>query len=359
MTGSPLKMTDLGEKGFLARVLPSLGADRRFVNGFGHDASVIDLGLEQNIVMKIDRAATPIASLNGWADYRVWGRIAVTANCSDILAVGGEPQGFMLSLSIASDTSASIVEEIIWGAAEECERHNVAFLGGDTKEALGLNIVGSALGTIPSGRHHDRLQGSPGDLLVLAGQLGGFLGGYRRCMSHGPSGEALRYLCEPSAAWREASALSQVAGVHSACDLSDGLASSVEQVVAPGAGAIINFAALPFHDLAITNAAERDVDLLNYAFGVGDWGIIYAIAPEYQEQIENLRRDGLAIAILGTVVDRPGLFLRRNGLFEVSIFENEHFRRRMEDQGSYFDELETDLELLPTEEWLGYPKSGL
>lgn len=350
MTGASATMTDLGEKGFLAGLLPSLSVDARFVNGFGHDASVIDLGLERDLVMKIDRAATPIASLNGWADYRVWGRIAVTANCSDILTVGGEPKGFMLSLSIAPDTPANIAEEIIRGAAEECERCDVAFLGGDTKEAVGLNIVGSAIGTIPKGRHHDRLQGHPGDLLVLAGQLGGFLGGYRQCVSRDPSGEALRYLCEPSAAWREARALSQIAGIRSACDLSDGLASSVRQVVAAGAGAVLDFASLPFHGLAIGNAAERGADLLNYAFGVGDWGIVYAIAPEDKAQVEDLRLAGLAIAIVGTVVDKPGLFLRRGGLFEVSIFENEHFRRRMEDQGSYFDELEAGLELRPIAE---------
>lgn len=354
MNVSVATMTDFGEKEFLARLLPSLSVDARFVNGFGHDASVIDLGLERDLVMKIDRAATPIASLNGWADYRVWGRIAVTANCSDILTVGGEPKGFMLSLSIAPETPASIVEQIIRGAAEECARSNVAFLGGDTKEAVGLNIVGSAIGTIPKGRHHDRLLGRPGDLLVLAGQLGGFLGGYRHCVAQEPSGEALRYLCEPSAAWLEARALSHIVGVRSACDLSDGLASGVRQVVANGCGAVLNFTTLPFHGLAIQNAADRGADILNYAFGVGDWGIVYAIAPEDEGHIEELRLNGLAIAIVGTVVDEPGLFLRRGDLFEVTIFEHEHFRRRMEDQGSYFDELETGLELRAISELRGH-----
>jgi thiamine-monophosphate kinase len=324
------------------------------LNGFGHDASVIDLGLDRHLVMKIDRAATPIAAVNGWADYRVWGRIAVTANCSDILAVGGEPKGFMLSLSIDRDTPTSVAEQIIRGAAEECERCDVAFLGGDTKESIGLNIVGSALGTISKGRHHDRLQGRPGDLLVLAGQLGGFLAGYRHCVSQGASGEALRYLCEPRAAWREARALSRLGGVRSACDLSDGLAASVRNVVTPGAGAVLDFAALPFHDLAVANAAERRADLLNYAFGVGDWGIVYAIAPEKNAEVEDLRLSGLAIAIVGTVVAEPGLLLRRRGLFAISVMDHEHFRRRMEDQGSYIDELEASLELRPITKQQGH-----
>lgn len=37
-------MAGVGEKDFLRSVLPSLPVDHRFLNGFGHDASVLDLG---------------------------------------------------------------------------------------------------------------------------------------------------------------------------------------------------------------------------------------------------------------------------------------------------------------------------
>ena len=122
---SGLKMTDVGEKAFLAELLPKLFVDPAFVNGFGHDASVMDIGLpETNLVMKIDRAAKPIAALNGWSDYRVWGRMAVTANCSDILAVGGRPRGFMLSLSMQADSPVDVSTAVVAGAAEECLPYN-------------------------------------------------------------------------------------------------------------------------------------------------------------------------------------------------------------------------------------------
>ena len=330
-------MRDLGEKGFLAALLPTLQADIRFVNGFGHDASVIDIGLpEINLVMKIDRAAKPIAALNGWTDYRAWGRIAVTANCSDILAVGGEPTAFMLSISVAGETSANMVAEIVAGAAEACRARNVAFLGGDTKEATGLNIVGSALGTIAKGRHFDRGGGKVGDLIVLAGSLGGFLGGYWTCsQSAVPPEAAVRYLAEPQAAWAEARELANLSGIRSACDLSDGLGSSALNLVTPGLGALLIFDKLPFHPLARESAAMRDVDLLPYAFGVGDWGILYAVDPAAWSDIERLRDSGLLINIVGEVIPYPGLTLRRGGFFSLTVPEHEHFRHRMEDQGGY------------------------
>jgi thiamine-monophosphate kinase len=343
------KMTDVGEKAFLANLLPTLSVDPAFVNGFGHDASVMDIGLpETNLVMKIDRAAKPIAALNGWSDYRVWGRMAVTANCSDILAVGGRPRGFMLSLSMQDDTPVDIAEAIVAGAAEECQRHGVAFLGGDTKEAIGMNVVGAAFGTIDKNRHFDRHLGEVGDLLVLAGTVGGFLGAYRACQAGGvPQPDAVEYLARPQAAWREAMALASLDGIRSACDLSDGLGSSALNVVGPGLGAVLDFDALPFHPLARASAATRGVDLLPYAFGVGDWGILYAVAPSTGSVIADLQTKGLSLSVIGQVESRAGLRLRRGALFAITAAENEHFSHRMEDQGDYFDLQERSLVLTP------------
>lgn len=341
------KMTDVGEKAFLAKLLPKLSEDPNFVNGFGHDASVIDIGLpETNLVMKIDRAAKPIAALNGWSDYRAWGRIAVTANCSDILAVGGRPRGFMLSLSMHADTPVDVAEAIVTGAAEECQRHGVVFLGGDTKEATGMNVVGAALGTIDKNRHFDRCLGEAGDLLVLAGTVGGFLGAYRTCQAGSvPPPDAVEYLSHPQAAWKEAMALASLDGVRSACDLSDGLGSSALNVVGPDSGVVLDFDALPFHPLARASAVTRGVDLLPYAFGVGDWGILYAVAPSNAIAIADLQAQGLSLSVVGLVEPGPGLRLRRGTVFSLTVWENEHFRHRMEDQGDYFDLQERSLVL--------------
>lgn len=348
MSDSKPAMRDLGEKTFLSGLLPTLRTDSRFVNGFGHDASVLDVGLPGiDLVLKVDRAAKPIASINGWSDYRVWGRMAVTANCSDILAVGGEPVAFMLSVTVDADMAANSVAEIVRGASEECEARKVAFLGGDTKEGTGINIVGTALGTICKGRHFDRHRGGDGDLLVLAGSLGGFLGGYWTFTGADPRPDALRYMAEPAAAWSEGRAIAELAGVHSACDLSDGLGSSVLNVVQPGHGAILHFDHLPFHPLARESAETRGVDILPYAFGVGDWGILYAVDACLRPELERLKREGLSISIVGRVVPLEGVYLERGGTFLMSFSENEHFRHRMEDQGDYFSAHEMSIVARP------------
>ena len=93
-------LTAVGEKGFLTGLLPQLYADPRLLGGFGHDAAIITLdGAPFNLIQKIDRASYPVSLRYGWSGYQSWGQMAVTANCSDILASGGRPVSCMPSHS--------------------------------------------------------------------------------------------------------------------------------------------------------------------------------------------------------------------------------------------------------------------
>jgi thiamine-monophosphate kinase len=116
-------MGDLGEKAFVRRLLRRLRPDHRLLTGHGNDAAALDLhhGVGR-IAFNIDRAARPVVISHGWAGLGAWGRLAVTANCSDLLAVGAEPAAFMVSVSGPVSWPAAQVEEIVLGCQEECER---------------------------------------------------------------------------------------------------------------------------------------------------------------------------------------------------------------------------------------------
>jgi thiamine-monophosphate kinase len=68
-----LTMGDVGEKGFLRELLPTLDCHPSFVNGFGDDASAIRINDDQLLLFKVDRAAAPMAARRGWTDYWRWG----------------------------------------------------------------------------------------------------------------------------------------------------------------------------------------------------------------------------------------------------------------------------------------------
>lgn len=346
-----MKIEELGEKAFLSALLPQLVTKSNFVNGFGHDASIIDLGLDDiAIAMKIDRAGKPVAAINGWTDYRLWGRLAVTANCSDILAIGATPKGFMLSISVPRTWESSVVEEIVFGAQQECEINGVTFLGGDTKESTEPQVVGAAIGTVCSEYYLNRKIASKGDYLVLAGSLGGFVGGYLQAKDNTKrTKKCIEYMAFPRARWKEADLINQERLAIGGMDLSDGLYDALQAIVATGNGAVIDINALPFHSLAIESSEIYSIPLFNLAFSVGDWAMLYAVSPSKIDALLSLAGNTSAeLTVIGRVTDMEGIYGKdkSNEVYRIDGIVNENFRSRMEDQGSFFDSIRNKVSLI-------------
>ena len=342
-----MKIEEFGEKAFLDSLLPKLTTTSDFLNGFGHDASILDIGLADTaIAMKIDRAGKPVATINGWADYRLWGRLAVTANCSDILAVGGVPKGFMIAISVPRTFDAKAVEQIVMGAEEECLRNGVTFLGGDTKESNEPQVVGSAVGIVRKNYYFGRKVAKRGDFLVLAGSLGGFVGSYIDSKeSANVLQDCIEYMAYPRARWNEAEQVNSQKLAIGGMDLSDGLFDALQSMVSLGHGALIDIESLPYHSLAKMSARKYAIPLLNLAFGVGDWAILYAISPDQIDAVRLLgKEEFIELTVIGRVIDEEGIYgIDSYGeAYEIDGIINENFKSRMEDQSDYFMSIKSD-----------------
>lgn len=339
-------MSDIGEKAFLQRLLPSLTISKAFLNGFGHDASVIDIGLpDLAVAFKIDRAARPIAAFQGWTSFEVWGRLAVAANISDILAVGARPTAFMLSVTVPSVWDESRVREIVSGAAEACASHNIAFVGGDTKEGEEPNIVGAAIGVVSKSNIVSRRSARVGDVVVLAGHLGGFAGSYL-LKTHGLSAvnpDEDRCIAYPDCAWVEANHLFQACAITSAVDLSDGLSEGLRLLTDHDHGVLVDVDSLPLHGSAREAAHRLNIHPLNFAFTVGDWGMLFTMSEVDAQHALKSAPVGSELRIIGKIVDEneAGFFSPSSDTrFEMAHdLTNEHFRRRMESETDYFSEI--------------------
>ncbi|WP_179274726.1 MULTISPECIES: thiamine-phosphate kinase [unclassified Rhodococcus (in: high G+C Gram-positive bacteria)] len=319
-----------------------------FLNGFGHDASVIELGSEGDevLVTKIDRAAQPVATRRGWADYTLWGWLATAACASDILAVGGRPKAMMLSLILPRTFEVSAATQIIAGCVDACAAHGMALVGGDTKEGPSQEVVGSAFGIAKRDLTFGRTGGGPGDYLVLAGKLGGYQAAYTR-LSHddstGENDDLLAYVSRPTARLRESLIMIESGMVVSAIDLSDGLYDAVS-VLSGEHGALIDEVSLPMHAFAQAAIQRSGGSPLDFAFGVGDWGMLFAIRESSLDLLTGqLRGLDVDLAIVGVIQESEGIFAKTisNGVIPLAPIINEHFATRMEDEGRYFSLLDS------------------
>lgn len=330
-------MNDLGEKAFLKALLPELKTAGDFINGFGHDASVIDIGLDQLIASKIDRAPFPVALQHHIGDYRTWGRLAVAANVSDLLAVGAKPRALMLSLVVPGSFSAHDAKDIVLGCEESCIAHGISFVGGDTKEGQAPQVVGAAWGTIDKGAEYGRRPAKCGDKLYIAGQLGAFTGSVALIQANAEEPIPMAWseaLTRPMARCVEGRVMRESRLVAAACDISDGLSEAIRIFSASkDVGITLRERDLPMHTLAHDASKKLDLPIWKFAFGVGDWAIAFVVKQENDDAFKRLLPDDILITEIGQFDHSGELKIEdvSGQILDCPSIINEHFRHRAED----------------------------
>ncbi|HZB86546.1 MAG TPA: AIR synthase related protein, partial [Gaiellaceae bacterium] len=151
------RLSELGELGLLREL-----EQRGLVSGLDAEGPVLADG----------RLATQDTLIEGvhfkleWTSWRDLGYKAAAVNLSDVAAMGGDPDGLLVSLGIAPDRDSECVFELYEGLREA----GVPVLGGDTFSSDKVVIAVTALGR--SDRVPGRAGARPGDVLVVTGPLG-------------------------------------------------------------------------------------------------------------------------------------------------------------------------------------------
>lgn len=281
----------------------------------------------------------------------------VTANVSDVFAMGGRPAGIVFSAGLPAGCGEEALVSIVDGLRRSCDAYSLRLFGGDTVRSPGGYFFDVAiLGSLPEGALPLRRSGArPGDSLVVFGETGGSLAGLRilealdgdagaarglerlvpagreaallrdlvtgfslesddgvvesLCRSRGLGDDAAaaallvrRHLC-PRAHLHGALLQAARAGVHAAIDISDGLARDLRSLCEESrVGAVIDGVSVP------VPAAVR---------GAAGPGRALAIALESGEEyillaaVEDPGAFGGGAVVIGEVVEaEDGVLLR-------------------------------------------------
>ncbi|MBK9088800.1 MAG: hypothetical protein IPL90_07025 [Holophagales bacterium] len=135
------------------------------------DAELVELGDGRLLALTVDTVCEEIR-LGLYRDPRTAGRLAAAAALSDLAAVGAEPLGLLLSVTLPADDADAVQEAVARGVAETASAAGTFVLGGDTNDGDELSVGCTAAGTVPCGAELRRLGIAPGDLLFSAGPLG-------------------------------------------------------------------------------------------------------------------------------------------------------------------------------------------
>lgn len=253
------------------------------------------------------------------------GWFVVATSLSDIAAMGGYPLAVLLSIALPRKSEDSLVLGIVKGAEDCARRYGIHVVGGDTKEHSELTVGGVAIGEVDQKRVLLRKGLQQGDLIAVTNQLGGAGAAYI-AIEKGLQGISYERLIKPIPRIEEGIALSRNGLATSCMDISDGLASTLYQLMEiNGFGFRIYKEKLPIAEEAMRVAKKIDIDAHSMAlFYGGDYELIFSFKREKLEEVSKALGD--KAKVVGEVIKEEKVVLVHDG--EEEIIPNvgyEHF----------------------------------
>lgn len=243
----------IGERGLLALIqsfcLPDVVGDDAAVMAAPDGRLVVTTDVLVEDVHFSDRTTPPHAV--GWR--------AAAANLSDLAAMGAEPLGLTVGLSLPGNTPTGWVRSLYEGLTDCCRPWGVGIAGGDVTRAGQRCVAITAWGQVQPERVIWRSQARPGDWLIVTGPHGSSRAGLELLLA---SEMGASVLPEDRESLQKAHQYPQprldllgllpelwsIAGRIGGMDTSDGLADAIAQVcAASGGGAVIDRETIPVH----------------------------------------------------------------------------------------------------------------
>jgi thiamine-monophosphate kinase len=310
-----LRVQDLGEQGLLARLLPFCA------DGVGDDGALMPIAPHHVMVITTDVLADEVHFSDRTTPPHSVGWRAVTANLSDLAAMGAEPLGITVGLSLPGATPFSWVEQLYQGLTECLGRYKTSIVGGDICRANTATVAITAFGQVMPQRVMRRSGAQPGDAIVVTGMHGASRAGLEILTNPelglgleesdpGGNGEAARQMLIRKHQYPvpRLDVLAHLGEVRVAgMDSSDGLADAVLQICrASGVGAEIDRQRIPMP--ACFNSWLLEAQALNWAlYGGEDFELVLCLAPGLAENlVQSLGQDA---AIIGEITQQTDVVL--------------------------------------------------
>ncbi|MBC8127302.1 MAG: thiamine-monophosphate kinase [Gloeobacteraceae cyanobacterium ES-bin-144] len=282
-------LREIGEDALISRLVRLMPlADEREA-GPGDDCAVVDLALpnQRLQLLKTDALVGGIHFLPETPAKAV-GWKAIARVVSDMAAMGGRAERFLVTLAFPAETEIAWVEDLYIGMGDCMRAFGAVLAGGETSsvQAGAAPVISiAATGSVNRDFLVLRSTGKPGHVLLVTGTLGGSIRG--KHLDFIPRVREVEWLV---ANWKPSAMM----------DLSDGLAKDLPRLAdASGCGFVINESAIPVADGCDLGQALGDGE---------DYELLIALESERVAGLLDEwheRFPGLELTVIGSLVE-PG-----------------------------------------------------
>ncbi len=318
----PKTLKDIGEFGLIRKISQrSKKRDSSVLVGIGDDAAVINVGVGLAPTQKGQPQGLPLLittdSLVEDIHFRrsyppeTIGWKALAVNISDIAAMGGVPEYYLLSLSIPERVSVEYVDRFYSGMAGAAGKYGLSLIGGDTTASpdriyITITVIGKAGENVLL-----RKGARPGDAIFVTGTVGDSALGLKILEEHTPplppltkggmGGWLINRHLRPIPRVKEGAFLAKSGMVTSMIDISDGLLADMGHICEESrVGARIYAGKLPLSPGF--RALSEEYGGMEIALGGGeDYELLFTVRSE---DIENFmsRSEGIRYTRIGEII---------------------------------------------------------
>lgn len=269
--------------------------------GIGDDAAVLAApAKDRELLLTSDQVIEGTHFIRGQHPPRALGHKSLARGLSDIAAMGGTPQYYLLSLCLPAWVEDVWLKHYLRGMFHLCQVQKLFLVGGDVARGERFSADITVVGTVPRGAALSRGGAKPGDLIYVSGRLGGATLGLERLRRGETTARsaAVRRHLYPQPRLSLGRFLRQRIHPTAAMDLSDGLSMDLSRLTrASGVGAEIQAADVQ---------RFRGATLEQALHGGEDYELLFTVpasvrVPRRFEKLE-LSRIGSVRAKVGLVV---------------------------------------------------------
>lgn len=318
-----MRLSEIGEFGLINNLKDLCKIKKRdLLTGIGDDAAVVK-SQSKTFLLTSDMLLEEVHFNLSFTTYYQLGYKTLAVNISDIFAMGGKPEYFLLNLGVPQKCSVEDIKELYRGLNTIAKKFGIAIVGGDTcASKKGLVLSGTLIGETNNAIL--RKGASPGESIFVTGPLGDSAIGL----------ELLRKLRTEKLEMRtshlklikrhlmpEPAPLNNTGGVTSMIDISDGLLIDLSHICDESkVGAVIYKEMIPLSKELINAAKKLRKDALEYALKGGEDFLLLFTSSD------KARRDGVRI---GEIISKGQYLVDSEGRREHFKAEGyEHFKNK-------------------------------
>ena len=265
--------------------------------GIGDDCALLHIPEGMHLAVSTDTFSEGTHFFKGTSPEAI-GYKALAVNLSDLAAMGADPLGFTLALSLPDDDPVFLAG-FSQGMHSLASKWHIPLVGGDTVRGA-LSVTITVLGAVAESEAFRRDRAETGDSIFVSGPLGGAAYGVwaRYChIAETPETRALFSRLDYPSPRLDLLPLLKLLGCRSALDISDGLLGDLSHILkASRKRAVINRKSIPCPEFPKEVPPEEQLKMI--LAGGDDYELLFTLSQGSAARYRKMKTENPELPVL-------------------------------------------------------------